>query len=163
MKKLLLSLMISSLILFASCAETYKGPILIGRADLDRVLAVDRGFSARANLYSPSPKAIEFLKSYDKPIMIEVIYGSWCRDSKMHVPEFIKVMEKAENPNIRVRYIGVDRKKNDPERLAKKRKIERVPTFIVFQKGKELGRIIETPEISIEDDLVKILAEGGSE
>lgn len=35
--------------------------------------------------------------------------------------------------------------------------IERVPTFIVYADGRELGRIVETPEGSLEEHLVKIL------
>jgi len=163
MKKFLLMAAMLSLFLSVNCARAKKEPMLIGRADLNRVLAVDSSFRAKANLYSPAPRAIEFLKSYDKPTVIEVFYGSWCSDSQREVPRFIKVMEKANNPNFKVIYIGVDRKKHDPEGLAKKRGIERVPTFILFQQGKEIGRIVETPEISIEEDLAQILARGKSE
>jgi hypothetical protein len=35
--------------------------------------------------------------------------------------------------------------------------IERVPTFIIYKEGKEIGRIIETPVQSLEADLQKIL------
>jgi hypothetical protein len=35
--------------------------------------------------------------------------------------------------------------------------IERVPTFIIMNEGIEIGRIIETPEETLEADLLKIL------
>jgi len=37
-------------------------------------------------------------------------------------------------------------------------KIERVPTFIVYDGIKELGRIIETPAETLEEDLLMILS-----
>jgi len=56
-----------------------------------------------------------------------------------------------------VRYIGVDRQKKDPEGLAAQYDFQRIPTFIVLQDGKEIGRIVERPEVSLEQDLAKIL------
>jgi hypothetical protein len=41
--------------------------------------------------------------------------------------------------------------------LTQARRIERVPTFIVYGDGREIGRIVETPEGSLEEHLVKIL------
>jgi uncharacterized protein (DUF1015 family) len=35
--------------------------------------------------------------------------------------------------------------------------IEKVPTFIVYRNGEEIGRIIETPIKSMEEDLYEIL------
>jgi len=32
-----------------------------------------------------------------------------------------------------------------------------VPTFIVFYKNKEVGRIVENPKISLERDLLQLL------
>jgi len=37
-------------------------------------------------------------------------------------------------------------------------KIELVPTFIFYDGDTELGRIIETPQTSIEGDLLKIIS-----
>ena len=36
-------------------------------------------------------------------------------------------------------------------------KIEKIPTFIFFKDDKEIGRIVESPEVNIETDLLKIL------
>jgi len=35
--------------------------------------------------------------------------------------------------------------------------IKRVPTFIIYENGEEIGRIIETPKKSLEKDLEKIV------
>jgi hypothetical protein len=36
-------------------------------------------------------------------------------------------------------------------------KIKRIPTFIIYKKKREIGRIVETPGDLIEKDLLKIL------
>jgi hypothetical protein len=33
----------------------------------------------------------------------------------------------------------------------------KLPTFLVYVDGREIGRIVETPERSVEEDLVRIL------
>jgi hypothetical protein len=35
-----------------------------------------------------------------------------------------------------------------------------VPTFVLLEKNKEIGRIVETPQVSIGQDILNIL-EGG--
>ncbi|MBI9035345.1 MAG: hypothetical protein JEZ03_12835, partial [Bacteroidales bacterium] len=35
--------------------------------------------------------------------------------------------------------------------------VQRVPTFILTKENIEVGRIIETPELSLEEDLLQIL------
>ena len=56
-----------------------------------------------------------------------------------------------------------NRSKLDPEGLAAKYEFSRIPTFIVEQKGKEIGRIVERPQVTLEADLVNILQESPSE
>jgi len=38
-----------------------------------------------------------------------------------------------------------------------KQKIEKIPTFIFIMNGKEIGRIIESPNESLEKDMLKII------
>ncbi len=66
-------------------------------------------------------------------------------------------MEEVAHPNIKVTYIGVDRSKKDPQGLAAKYEFTRIPTFIVLQQGKEIGRIVERPTVSLEKDLAEIV------
>jgi hypothetical protein len=44
--------------------------------------------------------------------------------------------------------------------MSEKFNIQRVPTTIVLRDGVELGRIVEYPEKSNEEDLLKILNKG---
>jgi DNA integrity scanning protein DisA with diadenylate cyclase activity len=56
-----------------------------------------------------------------------------------------------------VKLIGLDHKKLAGVADIENLQIEKVPTLIVFEGKKEIGRIVETPEVSIEADLLKIL------
>jgi len=123
-------------------------------SDLIQTLDV---FKARTADYKADPTALQDIKNYSTPAEIKVIFGDWCADSKKHVPAFLKIMELAANPNLKTTYINVDRQKKQPADLISPFNIEHVPTFIVLSNGHELGRIVENPKISIEQDLADIL------
>jgi len=74
---------------------------------------------------------------------------------KKDFAQFFKVADLAGISN--VKYLAVNRRKKAGDIDMSKLNIERVPTFIVYKANKEIGRIIETPTQSIENDLVKIL------
>ena len=54
-----------------------------------------------------------------------------------------------------------DQYKKSPEGEETGKNIQRVPTLIIYHKRKELGRIIESPVVSIEKDLISILKQDG--
>ena len=53
--------------------------------------------------------------------------------------------------------IGVDRNKSSSTVDVARLRFEYAPTFIAFYNGKEVGRIVENPGISLEDDLLQML------
>jgi hypothetical protein len=67
-------------------------------------------------------------------------------------------MESADNKNIHVVYINVDRQKKEPSELLAGLNITSVPTMIVISGGQEIGRLVETPKIGVEQDLADILS-----
>lgn len=108
--------------------------------------------------YTPDKLAVKALKKYfkkNKDVRIKVFLASWCGDSKEHLPHFVKLAKKAKIKN--VEYMALSRKKSLPDEDIAAFEIEFVPTFIVYKEGTEIGRIIETPEESLEKDLLKII------
>ena len=87
-----------------------------------------------------------------------VFFGSWCKDSKRELPHFLKVADKAGIHPEKIKLYGVDRTKKSADGLTEKYHIERVPTIIFLKDGTEIGRITETPQTTIEGDMVTILA-----
>jgi hypothetical protein len=111
-----------------------------------------------AAAYSPKPDSLQKLKSIQQPVRIEIYLGTWCPDSKNHVSAYFKVLDMTDNPLIQTVYIGIPRDRAArPKFLPSAKNIEKLPTFLVYKEGKELGRIIETPVKSVEEDLLAIL------
>jgi len=91
-------------------------------------------------------------------LTIDVYLGLWCPDSKNNVPKFIRIVELIRHPNFKVNYYTVERKASpDVKYYVEKFKVERVPTFIFYRDGKEIGRIVENPQRSMEDDFIEII------
>jgi hypothetical protein len=88
---------------------------------------------------------------------IKIVLGTWCSDSRREVPRFVKILDFMGFPKDKRLYINVDREKKGLTDEVEGLEIEFVPTFIVYENGVELGRIIEMPYESLEKDLIEIV------
>lgn len=133
--------------------------ILVGKCNRDGLKEDVYGayFNSQYELYVPAKKYTDKLKEKLNLVDIVVVFGTWCSDSKIQVPRFFKVLDASGNKDKNVTIIAVNRQKNALTMNTEYLDIKRVPTFIVFQDGKELGRIVETPKKSLEKDLLKIV------
>lgn len=108
--------------------------------------------------YQPRHDVVEKLASMENnDLTIVIVLGIWCPDSRREVPRFMKIIDSIGFPVRQLTFIGVDNEKLSPLGDYGKLGIERVPTFIVYEKKVELGRIIENPVTSLEQDLLNIL------
>jgi hypothetical protein len=98
---------------------------------------------------------VEELVKFDKCSLL-VVLGTWCSDSHELIPQLFKVADLVGWEKIEL--IGVDRKKQCSSVDVKPLSIEYVPFIMVFKDKKLIGKIIETTEISIEEDLFKLLS-----
>jgi hypothetical protein len=87
--------------------------------------------------------------------------GNWCPDTQGGLPDLMKVLDAAGVSPSLWNYQSVDRQKKlltvdglSPDSIFW---VERVPTVIVLANGKEIGRIIEFPDRSWEEDLYRVL------
>lgn len=94
-------------------------------------------------------------------IKIDVYFGFWCGDSKNNVPPFLKIIDLMQSFNDKmqpVNYYTVERKPTkETKYFVEEFKVERVPTFIFYRDGKEIGRIVENPKNSLIEDMMNIL------
>jgi thiol-disulfide isomerase/thioredoxin len=97
------------------------------------------------------------LRGMNENVEILVVYGMWCGDSKREMPRFFKIMDGIQFPSDRITLIAVDRTMLIPPKIKEDHGITNVPTFIVKYKGMEIGRIIELPKTSLEQDLFEML------
>lgn len=115
-------------------------------------------YNPEYNNYTPRVKILSKLQNESfNNINITVIFGSWCHDSHREVPRFIKILKELKFPFSQLTLNALDTYKHSPDFDTKANNINKVPTIIVYCNGNEIGRIIETPRISLEKDLLKIL------
>ncbi|SHI04395.1 thioredoxin family protein [Ferrimonas marina] len=144
--------------LFATCdqQEEKKEVILTGELGFDD-LRQQPGYDDNFASYQPDATLVAALQKITTPTELVVIVGTWCPDCHRETPRLAKILEQANNPHISVKYIGIDRSRTDPEGLAAAYDFQRIPTVLVHQGGEEVGRIVESPEVTLEHDLFKIL------
>lgn len=75
------------------------------------------------------------------------------------MPALLKTLDEAANPAIEVRLVSIRRGFDSPLDFVREHRVINVPTIIVSEDGREIGRIVETPAgASVEADLAAILA-----
>lgn len=118
------------------------------------VLAQNSAWQRAYDQASPSPGQVAALESVDAAVSLRVVYGVWCPDSRREVPVLWRALDAAD-VRFEVANIPVDRSKTGPG--LRDADIRYVPTFIVQRDGKELGRLVESPETQLLDDLLALL------
>lgn len=74
----------------------------------------------------------------------KVYLGCWCSDSKKLVPEFLKLKKELNWPDSSIRYYSLDLDKHSPAGTEAGDSVIYLPTFILYRKGHEMGRVVET-------------------
>ena len=111
-----------------------------------------------ASNYVSDNAVTKALKPLLTNIQITIVWGTWCEDSLLHVPHFYKLLKDVGYPEEEITLIEVNRDKKTVAAAIDHLNIERVPTFIIFELDKELGRIVEHPVETLEKDLLELLA-----
>lgn len=111
-------------------------------------------FDEYYQIYEPDQAVLNQLKLKQEGIEILIILGTWCSDSQEQVPKFFKILDKIRFNKKSVQLICVSRDKEAGDVETMNYNIQKVPTFIVYRKGREIGRIIETPYTTLEKDLL---------
>ena len=137
-------------------------PILIGSCNRDAFTmpAFQSWFETGYESYLPEPSLMARLAEYDlQNLSFTMVLGTWCPDSRREVPRFYRILDDLGISDDQVKMIGLDRSKSVPGSDISELKVYFVPTFIVYRHSNELGRIIEMPEKSLEEDLLELLNE----
>jgi hypothetical protein len=148
--------------------DSDRGPLLLGPVAAADILAVYPDWPEELAGWQPDSVAVAELAAVTTPTDILCVMGTWCGDSQREVPRFWRLLADAGNPNLRLNMVAVGRAGDDAaDRVLAdlglgggyraEHGIEKVPTFIFSQGGRELGRIVETPVVSLGADAAGIL------
>ena len=117
-------------------------PLLEGYPDVDTV---------------PDGEMIKKLDASMTGIHMVLITGWWCPECTEMIPRLRSIMNRL-TVNVLVEIVemvpGIKPKK------ATELDVQAIPTIVLFRNGEELGRIIEEPEKTLVEDLLRI--SGGS-
>ncbi len=132
--------------------------MIIGKTQYATILNHFEEWRAVADTVTVDSSLVARFQAITEPVKILLFVGTWCPDSRHGVPPFMAVYQAAQNPNLQLEIIGVTRDKDDPEGLAAKYGIERVPTFVILSNNKEIGRLVEFPKTTFAQDFIELLA-----
>ncbi len=154
----MLKLKLFSLIIFQTFLMHSQNDSVIVTGKYNPILLESDWFKSwnkESENYQPDEQTMVELQKKDSSTYTFTVYlGTWCEDSQKHVPSFIQIARKLK---WNFTLVGVNREKECPfdKKECKNWDIEFVPTIIVFKENLEIGRIIESPQKSIEEDLLK--------
>ncbi|MBS4028507.1 MAG: thioredoxin family protein [Ignavibacteriales bacterium] len=100
----------------------------------------------------------EIKKLLTNDTRIEIIMGTWCSDTRDHLPHLLKLLDMLNFSSEKISLFCVDRSKQFPLGPSQERNISSVPTIIFFKGENELGRFVEAPQETLEKDILKILS-----
>lgn len=103
--------------------------------------------------------AVDVFKQKSSQFSVLVFAGTWCHDSQNLLPKLYRLFDKSGYPESKVTLIVVDRQKNALDDLPQKWNLQTVPTFIIVQNGKEVGRVVEYGKTgNMEKELAEVVA-----
>ncbi len=114
-------------------------------------------FNSVYDMYEVDSVSAESLKNKFKDVNITIVMGTWCSDSRREVPKLFKILDHLNFPPDKISIITVGRDRKGRGTETDNLKIELVPTIIFYRNGSEIGRIVESPKVSLEKDMLKIL------
>lgn len=114
-------------------------------------------FNESYSNYLPDTEVINQLKDFLNNVKVKIVLGTWCGDSREFVPAFLKILDAINFPDEHLEMICVDRKKKGFGNEADDLDINLVPTFIFYKNNQEIGRIIELPNVTLEEDFLEIV------
>ena len=110
----------------------------------------------KSNDYNPIVYVTDSLKKKLPSCELIIFMGTWCEDTQDLLPKLYKTMMLSRSFT-NYKMFALDRNKKSKNNEQDAYKVTMVPTIIVMKNGVELGRIVETPKKSIEEDLLKIV------
>ena len=154
---------IISIMLLVSCKEDVNTPNndpLVGKFSWIEWQQKANWDDYSADDYTPDENAVKIIADSIKTNQYGFILftSNWCPDCKLQMPRIIKLFDKIGFDKNKCDIYGLDYKKTEPSGIYLTYEIKRVPTLIILKNNSEVGRVVETPTESWEQDILKIIS-----
>ena len=139
--------------------QKFNDSLLVGKCNISafKTAPYDEWFFNEYNNYTPNDSILQLIKNNINDIKITIILGIWCSDSRREFPRFIKILDLINYDMNMLNVICVNSKKESIYVNIKEYNIELIPTFIFTKDNNEIGRIIESPKKSLEEDFLNLI------
>ena len=134
-----------------TAADRYRYPL--GDISQAQLLEHHEAFKRNYDTYEVSAG----IDGLPPDLEVKILFGTWCHDSEREIPRVLKLLAASDVKEENISLIALDIRKQEPEGRAKALDVQFTPTFVFFSDGIELGRIIEQPAASLEEDLSALL------
>ena len=138
--------------------------MLLGKSTRERLQQEPFGswFNKNYADYKTDTPVADQLKPFLQNKRFVIFMGTWCGDSKREVPKMVKLLDYCGVRPSQIELINVDVHdsvyKQSPTHEERGLNIHRVPDLLVYENKKEIGRIVESPVVSLEKDLLAIVS-----
>lgn len=127
--------------------------------DIRTIEEIKSKYNPNDVLFNQLIEKINNLTNNENNLNCVLFAGSWCGDTYEQMPKIIKILEKVSYPtnNFYFKIIGVSRDKTEPSKDISQFNVKFLPTLILNNNNKEIGRIIEHPITSWEYDILNFI------
>lgn len=131
--------------------------VLKGKIDMKTLMNDSSAawFYSGVNNYQPNENMLNYVKDNRGKFNVVAVIGTWDDGSRRLLPALYKVIILAGSPEEQILTFGADEKLQTD--APTDYKVKKLPAFIVFREGKEIGRVNADTEDTIESALAKIL------
>lgn len=144
--------------------DTRGNPMLLGAHPAEDLEQPPYGdwFNRNYADYTIDSATTILLRPLVKDKTFELFMGTWCGDSKREIPRMLKILRYAGVKPAQFKLVMLDTHdsvyKQSPAHEEKGKDIHRVPELLVYDAHhREMNRIIESPAVSLEKDLLHIM------
>jgi hypothetical protein len=140
----------------ATPSHTEQDKELLGVVSPQELLQANSGFAQSYHSYQPSENELAAVKLLEGK-SLTILFGTWCHDSEREVPRLLKTLDMSQGQLTELRLIAVNHNKQEPSGIYQTLELRYTPTFVLFDGTKELGRVVERPQLTLTEDLAALL------
>ncbi|MDP4151379.1 MAG: hypothetical protein Q8927_19460 [Bacteroidota bacterium] len=146
--------------------DSHGNPMLLGSCDRARLEQppYDSWFVRNYRDYPIDSATADRLREALRGKRFTIFMGTWCGDSRREVPRMFRILDYCGVPASAIRLIMVSPADSDykqsPGHEERGLNLFRVPDLLIYRDGKEMGRVVESPVVSLEKDMLTLTTGG---